>query len=153
MTQCILKTKTKIIEILSGRTGPPGPPGPSGGGFVDTRGGVWVGSSSAAIDPATAPEIFLFFPEATTISGANLLSAGGPGNVAIDVRKKALSTGFPPVDADSITGGNPVTVSGGSSVANADITGWNTTVEAGSVLGLKLISSETFSTIQLNIIT
>ena len=116
-----------------------------------TRGGIWIDASGADIIASLAPEIFIFVPRDSIIEGVNVVTAGGPGSCSVDVRKKLLSSGFPPDGTNSITNSNPITLNNQTFDSNINISQWDTSIAEGSILSLKLLSASNFTTIQVNI--
>lgn len=55
------------------------------------------------------------------------------GSIVVDVWRDSYAN-FPPVDADSITGSSPITISSALKSTDATLTGWSKTLSAGDVL-------------------
>jgi hypothetical protein len=63
------------------------------------------------------------------------------GSIRIDIWKSAaLPGGYPPTDSDSITAGNEPALSSADYAADATLTGWTTTLEAGRALAFNVDS-------------
>lgn len=117
------------------------------GEFV--RGANWVRSSGQINVPVNTVDVYI--PEACEIRQAVILTEGGPGSCVIDIWKDSYSN-FPPVDADSITGGNEPEISGGDKYSDPTLSGWTTTIAAGDVLRFNLDSSNTFTRVSIYLV-
>ncbi len=78
------------------------------------------------------PNPRLNFP-CTITRGVLLSSTGSVTTFTLDIWKDTFAN-YPPTDADSITGGNPLTLSGASGFSDATLTGWTTTINADDIL-------------------
>lgn len=91
--------------------------------FVIDGGGLQIGGGVAGD---------LEIPFNCVINRATLL-ANQAGNIVVDVWKAPLSA-FPPTAANSITGGNPPTLTGANEYQDSVLTGWTTQINAGDIL-------------------
>src|SRR5690349_856367 len=76
---------------------------------------------------------------ACTITGVTLL-ADQSGSIVIDIWKDTYAN-FPPTDADSITAAAPPTISTAAKSQDTTLTGWTTSVAAGSILRFNVDSA------------
>jgi hypothetical protein len=67
-----------------------------------------------------------------TINSVTML-ADQSGSIVVDIYKDTY-TNYPPVNADSITGSAPPTISGGIKSQDSTLTGWTTSFAAGDIL-------------------
>ena len=154
---------------LTGYTGPTGPygltgaTGPAGGptGPTGPMGATGPGSLSAMInfsvdnDSTTIPSGVLgwmHIPFAATINEASLF-VNTSGTLTIDIWKDTFDN-FPPTDADSITSGSLLSVSGGMlTYKDTSLSGWATTLTADDVLAFNVDACSNISkaTISLKI--
>lgn len=74
----------------------------------------------------------LEIPFDCTIQRVTML-ADQSGSIVVDVWKDTYAN-YPPVDADSITASAPPTISSALKSQNSTLTGWSTTITAGSTL-------------------
>jgi hypothetical protein len=79
---------------------------------------------------------------AGTLVMVEIVARGGPGSIAIDVLKTDFAT-FP--TTASICGGTPPSISSGSKMQDATLSGWTTAVSAGDVLTFRLLSTSTLT--------
>ena len=88
----------------------------------------------------TGVQGFIEIPFACTLSSVTLL-ADTTGSIVIDIWKDVYAS-YPPTNADSIilSGGTLPTISGGLKYQDMSLTGWNTTVSAGNILGFNIDS-------------
>jgi hypothetical protein len=100
---------------------------------------IFDGGGAAIVAPFTR---YLYIPFAAIITGWALM-ADQTGSISIDVWK-VPSVSFPPLVANSITGGSPPSL---SSQASAFMTflpaGWTTQINAGDCLAYRVVSSTT----------
>jgi len=90
------------------------------------------------------------FPVAGTITGWRLL-ADTTGSVVVDIWKATFAN-YPPVNADSITGGNePEITAGNDSAEDTTLSGWTTSVSAGDVFGFNVDSILTITRLTLEL--
>ena len=59
--------------------------------------------------------------------------ANETGSIQVDIWKDTYAN-FPPTDADSITGSNPITISSSNKSQDSTLSGWTTTISAGDIL-------------------
>lgn len=64
------------------------------------------------------------------------------GSIVVDIWKDTYAN-YPPTDADSITASAPVTVSSATKSQDSTLTGWTTSVAAGSILRFNVDSADT----------
>jgi hypothetical protein len=89
---------------------------------------------------------------ACTIVSATAL-ADQSGSIVVDIWKDAYGS-YPPTDADSITAAAPVTITTAVKSQDATLTGWATSVAAGSILRYNVDSCTTITraTISLKVL-
>ena len=109
---------------------------------LHVRGASGVRGINAIIVPTN--NVPIYFPRKCSIISAHVVTQGGTGSCTIDVWKSLFSA-YPPTVVNSITGGNNLTILSGTTFENTTLIGWDTTVEAGSVLVFNLISSSIFT--------
>lgn len=119
-------------------------PGAGAAGAL-VRSATFVNSAGAVALPVN--DVYLMFAAAATLRRVTILTSGGPGSCTVDIRKKALTSGFPPASADSICGGSPPSISAGSTYDNSTLTGFTTTVNAGDVIAISLTATSNFKQI------
>jgi len=101
----------------------------------------------------TGVQPYLTVPYAATITGASMVCAP-TGSLSVDIWRCSYSqfdSGIThPVVADSITGGNPLSISSDSKTTST-LSGWNTSLNQGDVLAFNIQSaaSVTSATITL----
>lgn len=109
---------------------------------------VFDGGGSAIVAPVTR---YLYIPFAATIVGWALL-ADASGSISVDVWKEPIS-GFPPLVANSITGGNPMALAAqASAISPTPLTGWTTQINAGDCLAFNVTSSSTVKAVTAQLV-
>lgn len=98
---------------------------------------------------ATGVKLDVEIPFACTITGATLL-ADQTGSIAIDLWADSYGN-YPPTDADSITASAPPTLSSATKAQDTTLTGWDTTLSAGTILRANVDSAETVTRVTLNL--
>lgn len=128
----ITGTNIKGIPGTPGTDGADGIPGPSSSCFptVTFDGGL------STIAPGSFCDLYI--PFGFEILEATLL-VDLPGNLVLDVRMDTYGN-FPPTSLDSICGGNPPTVTAVLKWQDSTLTGWTTTIPAGSTIRFIVIS-------------
>lgn len=128
-------------------------PAPSVGQLVAWNGSAWVPSSQyetltfiidgggSVITAGIKGDIRIGY--AATIISVMLL-ADQAGSIVIDLWKDVYSN-FPPVDADSITGASPPTISSGVKSENTTLTGWSATISGDSIIRVNVDSATTIT--------
>jgi hypothetical protein len=94
---------------------------------------------------------YIQIPFAATIVGWTLLSTDDPvvtGSIVVDVWKDTYAN-YPPTVADTITAAAKPTLSSVNKNTDSTLTGWNTAVAAGDVLGFKVDSVTTLKKVTL----
>jgi len=66
------------------------------------------------------------------------------GSIQVDIWKDTYAN-FPPTDADSITGSNPITISSSNKSQDSTLSGWTTTISAGDILRFNIDSCSTIT--------
>ena len=120
------------------------------GGAVPTR----IASITMVIDGGasvitTGLKGFLEVPFACTIQAVTLL-ADVSGSIVIDIWKDIYAN-YPPVVGDSITAAAKPTISGAVKSQNLTLTGWNTAIVAGDILGFNVDSVATIKKVTLSL--
>ncbi len=82
-------------------------------------------------------------PFSGTIQSVTLL-ADVVGDIQIDIWKSSLA-GFPPTDADTITGGNEPKLTGAQSMEDSALTGWTKTFSQGDLFAFNVDSAATIT--------
>jgi len=67
------------------------------------------------------------------------------GSLVVDIWKDVFPTNYPPVVGDSITGGNPVTISTSNASKNTTLVNWTTALAAGTSLRFNVQSCSTIT--------
>lgn len=120
---------------------------------IDDAGVVREAQWSNDVGAITVPinDVIRFCGARRRIKEITVLTEGGTGSCVIGVWKANLASHFPPTAADDITGGHNVTISGGTTLQDSTLTGWNTNLYLDDVLKFHLASSSTFTFIVINI--
>ncbi len=111
--------------------------------------GITIDGAGSVI--TTGVKGFIVVPYACTITQATLLSTDASvtsGSIVIDVWKDTYAN-YPPTVADTITASAKPTLSSAIKSQDATLTGWTTTVAAGSVLGFNVDSATTVTRVTL----
>lgn len=122
----------------------------AGGGGPQERGAAWVRGGGGAVDASVANTVFLYVSEAMTITGVEVLTAGGTGSCVIDIWVDTYAN-FPPTVADTITASAKPTISSAAKYKDTTLTGWDTSVAADSVIAFKLNSCSTFTQVTVTL--
>lgn len=103
---------------------------------------IWtIDGGGAAI--TTGQKGYIEIPFACTITAARSF-ADQSGSIVVDVWADAYNN-YPPVDADSITASAPITISAATKSQDTTLTGWDTTLAAGDILGFNVDSVSTIT--------
>lgn len=113
---------------------------------IVNKGANWV--SSSAILSGSANIVYVNCPMAGTIQGVRVVTSGGPGSCVLDVWKAAFGS-FPPLVANSITASAKPTISAGITYNDVTLTGWTTAITAGDVLAFTIVSTSSFTQIEV----
>jgi hypothetical protein len=92
---------------------------------------------------------FIEIPFACTIQAVTLL-ADVSGSIVVDIWKDTYAA-YPPTIADTITASAKPTISSALKSQNTTLTGWNTTVNAGDILGFNVDSVTTIKKVTLSL--
>jgi hypothetical protein len=95
----------------------------------------------------TGVKLDVYVPWACSITG-NYMLADASGSVVVDVWNDTLGN-YPPTDADSITASAPPTISTATNSSDTTLTGWTTTLAAGSTLRFNVDSATTIKRVTL----
>lgn len=98
--------------------------------------GMVIDGNDDVITPDTYPPIYV--PFACRITAATLL-ADQSGSIVVDLLVDSLAN-YPPLDADSITGATPMTISAAEYSQDISLSDWTTLLAAGSVIRPKVVS-------------
>ena len=132
----------------TGPTGPTGPVGPTGPAQFVLNGEFDGGGS--VIPPGLSARLRV--PYTGTIDSAHLWDLdGNTGSLVVDVCRDS-DAAYPPTGADSITGGNPITISSARKVNMTTLTGWTTAVTAGDFIAVSVTSATTITRVALQLI-
>lgn len=132
----------------TGYTGPPGNTAPTGPtGAFGTGDLYFFMTGATGFTGATGMKGYLMIDDPCTITQATLL-ADVAGSAVVDIWATSGVDFSPPTHpaiGDSITGGNPLTLSSASIVQDAVLTGWTLNVPGNTVLGFNLNSAAVLS--------
>jgi len=78
------------------------------------------------------------------------LTADQDGSIQVDIWKNSYA-GFPPADANSITGGNEPKITAGSKSEDATLTGWSKSLDDGDILAFNVDSAVTITRVTVNL--
>ncbi len=78
------------------------------------------------------------------------LTADQNGSIQIDIWKSSYA-GFPPTDANSITGGNEPSIAADSKYDDAVLTGWSKSLNDGEILAFNVDSATTITRVTVNL--
>jgi len=92
---------------------------------------------------------YLEIPFACTIQAVTLL-ADVSGSIVVDIWKDTYAN-YPPVVADTIVASAKPTISAALKSQNTTLTGWNTTINAGDILGFNVDSVATIKKLTLSL--
>lgn len=109
------------------------------------RVGSWVGAGGPVVQEDTF-DLYTYFNNATVIKGIVIFTNGGPGSLSLDILKGSY-TGFP--SSNPITPAQKPSISLGTKYKDLVMTDWNLTIENDEFLALRLISSSTFTVINV----
>lgn len=105
-----------------------------------------IGTGSSPV--TTGVQGYIEMPFAATINAARMLATPA-GSIVVDIWRCTFAQfdggNTHPVAADSITGGNPLTISAAVSVVNTSLAGWTVSLNAGDVLAFDVVSASTVS--------
>jgi hypothetical protein len=118
----------------------------SGVTTIVNKGASWV--SSGAIAAGAANIVYVSCPVAGTIQAVRVVTSGGTGSCVLDVWKTPFAS-FPPTSGNSITASAKPTISSGVTYVDHTLTGWTTAISAGDVLAFIIVSSSTFTQIEI----
>lgn len=103
---------------------------------------IWtIDGGGAAI--TTGQKGYIEIPFACTITAARSF-ADQSGSIVVDVWADAYAN-YPPTDADSITASAPITISATTKSQDTTLTGWDTAIAAGDILGFNVDSVSTIT--------
>lgn len=103
---------------------------------------IWtIDGGGSAI--TTGQKGYIEIPFACTITAARAF-ADQAGSIVVDVWNDTYAN-YPPTDADSITASAPITISATTKSQDTTLTGWDTAIEAGDVLGFNVDSVSTIT--------
>ena len=109
--------------------------------------GITIDGGGSAI--TTGVKGFIQVPFDCTIVSSTLLS-DIDGDIVIDVWKDTYAN-YPPTVGDTITASAKPTLSAGKKALDVSLTGWNTTIFAGDVLGFNVDSAATLTRVTLHL--
>ena len=78
------------------------------------------------------------------------LEADQPGDIQVDIWKDSYAN-FPPIDADSICGGNEPAISSGQKYKDSTLTGWTTSFSEGDILAFNVDSCSTITRVTITL--
>lgn len=137
------------FPVVQAKQGIQGVPGNSGG---TPPGAYWININGGLITlPANAVERPM--QQAGTLTRCMVFTKGGVGSCTIKVYKANISTHYPPVSGDDITGGANVVLTSGSVHDDASLSGWTKTYVAGDIFLFTLASSSVFTSIGISLLS
>lgn len=103
---------------------------------------IWtIDGGGSAI--TTGQKGYIEIPFACTITAARSF-ADQSGSIVVDIWADAY-VNYPPTDADSITASAPITISATTKSQDTTLTGWDTSLAAGDILGFNVDSVSTIT--------
>ena len=78
------------------------------------------------------------------------LTADQPGSIQVDIWKSSYA-GFPPADANSITGGHEPKITADSKSEDTTLTGWSKSLDDGDILAFNVDSAVTITRVTVNL--
>lgn len=108
---------------------------------------VVIDGGGSEITPGVKGEAGPFAFDAEIVDVTAL--ADQTGSIVIDVWRDSYAN-FPPVDGDSITASAPITISEGTKAQDSTLTGWDTTIEAGSIFRFNVDSCSAITRVTLS---
>ncbi len=78
------------------------------------------------------------------------LTADQPGSIQVDIWKNSYA-GFPPADANSITGGNEPKITAADKSEDTTLTGWSKSLDDGDILAFNVDSAATITRVTVNL--
>lgn len=103
---------------------------------------IWtIDGGGSAI--TTGQKGYIEIPFACTITAARSF-ADQSGSIVVDVWADSYAN-YPPTDADSITASAPITISATTKSQDTTLTGWDTAIAAGDILGFNVDSVSTIT--------
>lgn len=136
-------TAAGAVDIVAGVATPHVVVGRIASAVVPTqlRGATWTRGELALTTPAN--DVLLFFPKAARIYGVTVLGMNTTGSCVVDVLRSPVGN-FPPQAGDSICGSSRPEITGGRTLVDTTLDGWDTEIAAGDVLALRLVSVSDF---------
>jgi len=132
---------------LPGRKGVDGAAGASGG---QQFGAYWVCLGGGVITlPLNAVERVM--NAAGTIKEVVIVTKGGTGSCTVNIYKATLSSHYPPVSGDDITGGVPPAILAGTIYQNSTLTGWTTAFAQDDCFLFTLSATSNFTTVEISL--
>jgi hypothetical protein len=118
-------------------------------GGVFMPGASWGSATGSALTLTGILPVPRPLGSACTIKEVLILTTGGTGSCTINIWKANLSSHYPPVSGDDITGGVPPAISGAATYRNSTLTGWTTTIAQDDVLYFTLTATSTFTSVAI----
>lgn len=128
---------------------PPSNVNPSVGSVIKT---ILATVNGAGVAITTGVKGYIQIPIACTILSWTILGLDGlTGSIVFDLWVDTYAN-FPPTVADTITAAAKPTITASNKNTSATLTGWSTTIPAGSILGINVDSISTFQIVALEIV-
>lgn len=123
--------------------------GSGGGGVVGSAFVVQFVIDGGGSTITTGVKGDIYFPFAATINEVELL-ADQSGSIVLDLWKDTYAN-YPPTVADTITASAKPTISSATKAQDTTLTGWTTSIAAGSSLRINVDSATTITRVTLSI--
>jgi hypothetical protein len=125
-----------------------GPTGPTGG---TPPGAYWIAIGGGAVTlPVNAVERVM--NASGTIKRIIIVTKGGPGNCTINIYKANITSHYPPVSGDDITGGDPPKITGASTYDDSTLSGYTTAFAVGDVFLFTISAITNFTSIGISLL-
>jgi len=111
------------------------------------QGTIGITIDGGGTTPTTGVKGFIYIPYACTINSVTLM-ADQSGSCVVDLWVTSYSS-FPPTVANTITASDLPTLSSQQNHQDTTLTGWTTSISAGSVMAFNLNSASTLTRINL----
>jgi hypothetical protein len=136
---------------IRGRRGVNGAVGATGASGGEPPGAYWVTLGGGAV---TLPlnSVKKVMNATGTFKRVIVYTDGGPGSCAIKIWKANITSHYPPVVTDDITGGANVVISSASTYDDSTLAGWTTSFVAGDIILFTLSATTNFTTVGISLL-
>lgn len=110
--------------------------------------GVGWSNNQVLLDPIELDMPSTVCKSTGVIKSITILTEGGPGSLTLDIWKSTINN-YPPLVANSILGGNQVTISNGYTLKDLTLSGWDKNISAGDILRFKLNTNTNFTSVRI----